>query len=56
MRMSKKLITIQGSARGGKGTLARALGEALAVEHRVYTIDQITCWGIVACGNDYVKI
>ncbi len=48
MRMSKKLITIQGSARGGKGTLARALGEALAVEHRVYTIDQGLKFRIVA--------
>lgn len=35
-----KLLTIQGQARGGKGTLARAITERLAQEFRVYTIDQ----------------
>ena len=35
-----KLITIQGSARGGKGTLARALQENLAQDYRVHKIDQ----------------
>lgn len=35
-----KLITIQGQARGGKGTLARALHQALAKQFRVYVIDQ----------------
>lgn len=35
-----KLITIQGQARGGKGTLARALREELEKEFRVYSIDQ----------------
>ena len=35
-----KLITIQGSARGGKGTLARALTDDLTTDHKVYKIDQ----------------
>lgn len=35
-----QLITIQGSARGGKGTLARALTEDLSSDHKVYKIDQ----------------
>jgi hypothetical protein len=35
-----KLITIQGSARGGKGTLAKALFDDLSRDLRVHTIDQ----------------
>ena len=35
-----KLITIQGSARGGKGTLARALEVDLSHDYRVHKIDQ----------------
>ena len=35
-----KLITIQGSARGGKGTLARALEVDLSRDFRVHKIDQ----------------
>lgn len=35
-----KLITIQGSARGGKGTLAKALFDDLSRDHKVHTIDQ----------------
>lgn len=35
-----KLITIQGSARGGKGTLAKALFDDLSDDYRVHTIDQ----------------
>lgn len=35
-----KLITIQGSARGGKGTLARALEVDLSQHYRVHKIDQ----------------
>jgi len=43
-----KLITIQGSARGGKGTLARALTEDLATDYNVYKIDQGLKFRIVA--------
>ena len=35
-----KCITVQGQARSGKGTLVRALTEALEDEFRVYSIDQ----------------
>lgn len=35
-----KLITIQGSARGGKGTLASALLDELSKDYRVHSIDQ----------------
>ena len=35
-----KLITIQGSARGGKGTLARALEVDLSRDYKVHKIDQ----------------
>lgn len=35
-----KLITIQGSARGGKGTLAKALFDDLSSDYHVHTIDQ----------------
>jgi cytidylate kinase len=35
-----KLLTIQGSARGGKGTLARALDESLSLHKKVHKIDQ----------------
>jgi cytidylate kinase len=35
-----KLITIQGSARGGKGTLAHALYSDLQSDYRVHVIDQ----------------
>ena len=35
-----KLITVQGQARSGKGTLVRALVEALGHEYRIYSIDQ----------------
>lgn len=35
-----KLITIQGQARSGKGTLVRALVESLQKDYRVYSIDQ----------------
>ncbi len=46
--MTTKLITIQGSARGGKGTLARALTEDLAKDYRVYKIDQGLKFRIIA--------
>ena len=35
-----QLLTIQGSARGGKGTLARALDESLSHHKKVHKIDQ----------------
>jgi len=35
-----KLLTIQGQARGGKGTLVRALREEFEKQYRVYSIDQ----------------
>ncbi len=46
--MVAKLITIQGSARGGKGTLARALTDDLSTNYRVYKIDQGLKFRIVA--------
>ncbi len=35
-----KLITVQGQARGGKGTIAAALLRELEINHSVYAIDQ----------------
>ena len=40
MTQQPSLITIQGSARGGKGTLTKALTRDLSSEYRIYTIDQ----------------
>lgn len=43
-----QLITIQGSARGGKGTLTRALTDDLSRDYRVYKIDQGLKFRIIA--------